>query len=190
MDINKISEDELLAQCLAHNRRYQEILYRKYASDMYAVSLMYMRNPADAQDILQNAFIRVFQNLSHFEKKGPLRAWIRRIVVNASIDFYKSKKRDSEVFAGLPPEEERMLNSVSVNQILGHLNYNDIIKLVNQLPERAQLVLKLYAIEGYKHQEIADMMGINEGTSKSQLNRAKKLLKEALQQHAPGYETI
>lgn len=187
MEINNVSERQLLAECLAKNRRYQELLYKKYASDMYAVCLMYVRQADDAQDILQNSFIRVFNNLQHFEQKGPLRAWIRRIVVNAAIDFYKHRKREHELMSALPPEEEQLFNKVSVNEIISGLNYEDIIKQVNQLPERAQLVLKLYAIEGYKHNEIGEMMGISEGTSKSQLNRAKKLLKDALEQQTPNY---
>ncbi len=178
MEKQPLSEADLLRGCLANDRKYQEALYRKYADDMYAVCMMYTPQPADAQDVLQNAFIRIFASLHSYEAKGPLRAWVRRIVVNASIDFYKKRKREQDLWQEW--EDETPFSQVSVDEILSNVNYQDTIRLVNALPERAQMVLKLYAIEGYKHQEIAEIMGINEGTSKSQLNRAKRLLQESL----------
>lgn len=180
MEKQPISEAEIVRGCLANDRKYQEALYRKYADDMYAVCLMYTPQPADAQDVLQNAFIRIFASLHQYEAKGHLRAWVRRIVVNAAIDFYKKRRREQDLWQGWEDDEQAMAQ-VSVDDILAKVNYQDTIRLVNALPERAQMVLKLYAIEGYKHSEIADIMGINEGTSKSQLNRAKRLLQEALQ---------
>lgn len=178
MDIaNNLSERELIERCIADERPYQELLYRKYANDMYKVALMYSKNNVDAADILQESFIKVFKNIHKFRFEGSLRGWIRRTVVHTSINAYNKRQRDQQVIVPMPEHGEI---NVSIDNIVGQLEANDIIKLVNGLPKKAQQVLKLYAIEGYKHKEIAELLGITEGTSKSQFSRAKKMLQTAI----------
>lgn len=175
------SDQELVKKCIQKDRKAQETLYRKFADDMYSVAMIYANNSsADACDILQDAFIRVFKYLPKFKFQSELRSWIRRIVVNVAIDYYKKKQKEYELFA---PLADNGIITKSIDNILSGLNFKDIIKLVNELPKKAQMVLKLYCVEGYKHREIAGILGINEGTSKSQLNRAKKLLSDSINQH-------
>ncbi len=162
---------------MADERPYQELLYRKFAADMYKVALMYSSNNADAADILQESFIKVFKNIHKFRFEGSLRGWIRRTVVHTAINAYNKRQRDHQVVV---PMAENGEVDASIDSIVGQLEANDIIKLVNGLPQKAQQVLKLYAIEGYKHKEIAELLGITEGTSKSQFSRAKKMLQTAI----------
>ena len=175
--MRELSERELVEYCVADDRQHQELLYRKYASDMYKVCLMYADNKADASDILQESFIKVFKNIHKFRFEGSLRGWIRRTVVHTAINAYNKKQRDTQVVV---PMAESGEVDATIDSILGELEANDIIKLVNSLPQKAKEVLKLYAIEGYKHREIAELLGITEGTSKSQFSRAKKMLQTSI----------
>ncbi|WMX14601.1 MULTISPECIES: RNA polymerase sigma factor [unclassified Aureispira] len=176
--MKELSERELVERCAADERQYQELLYRKYAGDMYKVCLMYANNKADAADILQESFIKVFKNIHRFRFEGSLRGWIRRTVVHTAINAYNKKQRDTQVI--IPMAESGEVDA-SIDSIVGQLEANDIIKLVNSLPQKARQVLKLYAIEGYKHKEIAALLGITEGTSKSQFSRAKKMLQTSIE---------
>lgn len=171
------SERELVERCAADERPYQEMLYRKYANDMYKVCMMYAENKADAADILQESFIKVFKNIHRFRFEGSLRGWIRRTVVHTAINAYNKKQRDTQLI--IPMSESGDVDA-SIDSIVGELEANDIIKLVNSLPKKAREVLKLYAIEGYKHREIAELLGITEGTSKSQFSRAKRMLQSSI----------
>ena len=172
-----LSERDLVEGCIDKKRRYQEHLYYRFGTDMYQVSLMYAKNEADASDILQDSFIKVFKNISFFKFEGPLGGWIRRIVVFTAINAYKKKQRETKLVVAM---SDNQFEGVSVNEVASELEASEIVKLVNKLPRKAQQVLKLYSIEGYKHKEIADLLGISVGTSKSQLNRAKKLLLVAI----------
>jgi RNA polymerase sigma-70 factor (ECF subfamily) len=170
-----ISERELVSHCIRHERRYQEILYRSYADDMYSVALIYSDSDQDACDIVQESFIKVFKKLESFNFDCPLKAWIRKIIVNTALDHYRKKKR----------EQENVQNyihtvDVEVDEILPSINASDLLEMLQKLPKKAAMVLKLFAIEGYGHKEIADMLQITEGTSKSQLNRARILLKSII----------
>lgn len=174
-NLENISDEELVKGCLQDKRAYQEALYRKYADQMYSVVMIYAKDSDDAADILQDSFINVFRKLHKFRFESQLGGWIRRIVVNKSIEHFRSKKRKRELIEDFSHEEHP-----KVEGILERINANEIVNLVNDLPAKAAMILKLYAIEGYKHHEIADMLEISEGTSKSQLNRARSLLKEKL----------
>lgn len=177
VDYTQIEEEELVRECLKDKRAYQEALYRKYADKIYAVVMMYAKDSDDAADILQEAFINVFRQLHNFRFESPLEGWIRRIAVNKALEHFRKQKRKREFIEDYTP------SSFSFDDgILDAINVKDIIRLVNDLPAKAAMILKLYAIEGYKHHEIAEMLAITEGTSKSQLNRARQLLKEKMVQ--------
>ncbi len=171
-DFTNISDNQLIDHCIRQERRYQELLYKRYADEMYSVALIYSDDDQDACDILQVSFIKVFKKLDSFKFECPLKAWIRRIVVNTALDHYRKKKRESE-------HVQNYIQTVDVefDDIVPRLSANELLSLLKQLPKKASLVLKLYAIEGYAHKEIANMLKITEGTSKSQLNRARSLLK-------------
>jgi len=174
-ELQKINEQELVAHCVRHERRYQEILYRQYADEMYSVALIYSDSEQDACDIVQESFIKVFKRIDSFKFECPLKAWIRRIVVNTALDHYRKKKREQEHAQTYMQSLE-----VEVDDIIPQLNANELLLMMQQLPQKAAMVLKLYAIEGYAHKEIANMLHITEGTSKSQLNRARTLLKSLI----------
>lgn len=176
LDINNISEEDLVRRCIANERQYQEVLYRKYADQMYSVCLSYNDNEDEACDILQDGFIKVFRKLEQFNFESSLKGWIRRIIVNTALDHYRKQKRHEEKLENYT----QVAVSRNIGNVIDQINAQDLISLVNQLPSRAAVVLKLYAIEGYGHKEIAEKLDITEGTSKSQLHRARALLKELL----------
>jgi RNA polymerase sigma factor (sigma-70 family) len=178
-DINHIADEELIQKCIANERQYQEVLYRRYADTMYSVALSYTDNEDAACDILQEGFIKVFRKLETFEMECSLKGWIRKIIVNTALDHYRRQKRHEEKIESYT----QMGVSQEVGNVLDQINADELIALVNQLPSKAGLVLKLYAVEGYNHKEIAEQLDITEGTSKSQLHRARALLKELLSQN-------
>ncbi len=166
---------ELIEKCIAGERQAQEVLYRTYADKMYAVCLTYTKDEDEAADVLQEGFIRAFSKLNTFSFQGSFEGWLRRIMVNIALAHYQKKRKVEENLSVYKSETQSV-----VGNVLDDINAEEVVKLVNQLPEKAGMVLKLYAIEGYDHQEIAELMGTSVGTSKSQLNRARTLLKEAL----------
>lgn len=170
-----MSEEELIKKCIANERQAQELLYRQHADKMYNVCLTYARDEDEACDILQEGFMKVFRNLDSYGFNGSFQGWIRRIMVNTALAFYQKRKKESE-----NRSVYQSFIEPAIDNILDNLNAEELIRLVSQLPAKAGMVLKLFAIEGYEHREIAALMGISEGTSKSQLNRARFLLKEAI----------
>ena len=171
----QFSDQDLVFHCIRHERRYQEILYRRYADDMYSVALIYSDSDEDACDIVQESFIKVFKKLDGFNFDCPLKAWIRKIIVNTALDHFRKKKRELE-------NVQNYIQTVDteVDEILPAINATELLQMLQRLPKKAAMVLKLFAIEGYCHKEIADMLQITEGTSKSQLNRARSLLKSII----------
>ncbi|MEO6188117.1 MAG: RNA polymerase sigma factor [Ginsengibacter sp.] len=170
------SENDLIQGCINENRQMQEILYHKYSSKMYGVCLRYSGNSDDANDLLQEGFIKVFKNLGKFRGEGSFEGWIRRIFVNTSIEHFRKKVKLYNV-------TEVQENTVEDQDLtaLDTLAEKDIIVLVNELSPGYKTVFNMHVIEGYSHKEIAEMLGITEGTSKSQLARAKGVLKKSLE---------
>lgn len=168
---------ELIGRCLENDRAAQEELYRMHADKMFAVCMYYAGDRDEAADFLQDGYIKVFRKLNTYNFQGSFEGWIRRIIVNTALGHIRKKKhlKISETAVENLPEmvevEEAELELIPKAKV---------IEMVNDLPEKASLVLKLFAIEGYTHPEIAEILGITIGTSKSQLNRARTLLKEAL----------
>ena len=172
------SDRELIAKCLQGNPKAQETLYRQYAPRMFGVCIRFARNNFEAEDILQEAFIKVFNHLSDFSHQGSFEGWIRRIVINTAINYYKSKvKQWDEVSIDRAGGE----NDLRTNDI-DCLTRDDLLKIIRELPEGYRMVFNLYIIEGYNHQEIGKMLNISESTSKSQLSRARAVLQEKVRQ--------
>lgn len=174
-------DTELIAGALRNDRRYQELLYFKYADRMFTVAMQYMKDEDEAADVLQESFIKVFRGIEQLSDTRAFAGWLRRIVVNTALEHFKRKKRYFDIIEDASYEDDK---SVSM-ELFKDLDSSEIVRFVNQLPEKAALVLKLYVLEGFAHHEIAEMMGISVGTSKSQLNRAKELLRQMV---AVGYE--
>lgn len=172
-----MTEKELVKGCLQEKRKYQQELYRRYAGKMLVICLRYARHRMEAEDLLQDAFIKVYDNLAKFKFSGSLEGWIRRIVINTSLKAYGKKSFQNEEI-GLESTIERK----SDPSILASINEEELLKLVSRLPDGYRIVFNLYAIEGYSHKEIADLLGIKESTSRSQLVKARKMLQQQIEE--------
>ncbi|MFZ1330342.1 MAG: RNA polymerase sigma factor [Chitinophagaceae bacterium] len=168
-----ITESDLLRGCMDGNRRMQEELYRRFSPRMYAVCLRYAGNAEEAEDILQEGFIKIFKKLDSFRSEGSFEGWVRRIFVNTAIEHFRRKRY-------LMPVTEKEENTIEGKyvSVLDELAEKDILALVQELSPGYRTVFNMYVVEGYTHKEIADMLGISEGTSKSQLSRAKVILQD------------
>ena len=166
-------EKDLIKQAAKNNRHAQQKVYSKYAPKMLSICRQYIKDLHQAEDIMITAFMKVFTNLKNFEHKGSFEGWIRRIMVNECISYIRVQKKVSFL-------EDEFYVEDTFNNIESHFSVEDIQILIDSLPDGYKMVFNLYAIEGFKHAEIAKMLGINEGTSKSQLSHARKMLQEQI----------
>jgi RNA polymerase sigma factor (sigma-70 family) len=168
-----ISESDLISGCLEGDRRMQGELYKRFSPRMYAVCLRYASNAEEAEDILQEGFIKIFKKLDSFRSEGSFEGWVRRIFVNTAIEHFRRKRY-------LQPVTEKEENTIEGKylSVLDDMAEKDILALIQELSPGYRTVFNMYVVEGYTHKEIADMMGISEGTSKSQLSRAKVILQD------------
>jgi RNA polymerase sigma factor (sigma-70 family) len=170
-------EAELITGCIRQEKRFQESLYKLYAAKMFTVCLRYANNSHYAEDILQEGFIKVFINISKFRGEGSFEGWIRRIMVNTAVEFIrKTTSYLKEI------EIEKVVNYSDDFDVVNKLCADDLMKIIQSLPGGYRTIFNLYVIEGYAHKEISDMLGINEGTSKSQLARARYLLQHKIKE--------
>lgn len=170
------TEAQLIQACLQNDRNAQRKLYNAYAGKMLVVCMRYVQNQAEAEDILQEGFIKVFQNLDKFRADSTLWAWIKRIMINTAINQIRSQQH----FQNMDDVQEYE-NQVSDNQSgIEAIHFQELIEMIQKLPKGCQTVFNLFAVEGYKHQEIAQLLNITEGTSKSQYSRAKTILQGIL----------
>ena len=163
---------ELVKNCLKGKAEAQKQLYDHFAAPMFGICYRYTKSAADAEDVLQEGFIKVFNNLHHYRQEGELGAWIRRIMVNSAINYLKQNKRYS---AELSYEEDH-LHPVSAENPIVNLQAKELADLIRQLPTGCQTIFNLHAVEGYTHVEIGAMLGIHVGTSRSQYARARSIM--------------
>lgn len=166
-------EQNLIGLAAQNNRHAQQQIYTRFSPKMLSVCRQYIKDIHQAEDVMITAFMKVFVNLKNFESKGSFEGWIRRIMVNESISFIRAQKKVSFL-------EDEYYKEEGFNNIESNLSVDDIQNLIDNLPEGYKMIFNLYAIEGYKHKEIAEMLGINEGTSKSQLSHARKMLQDLI----------
>jgi RNA polymerase sigma factor (sigma-70 family) len=171
---HKYTVDELVKRCTAGERKAQELLYKHFASKMLGVCCRYANDKMEAEDMLQNGFIRVFQKISDFRNEGSFEGWMRRIMVHTSIEYYRRNNKMMQLVDLDEAESEISGNPLAT----ARLEANDLLLLVQRLSPGYRIVFNLYAIEGYSHKEIAAIVGITEGASKSQLSRARSILRE------------
>lgn len=164
-------EAGLIRQAAENNRHAQQQIYTAHAPKMLGVCRQYIKDLHLAEDVMITAFMKVFTGLKNFEHKGSFEGWIRRIMVNECISYLRVQKKVGFL-------EDEFYVEDTHNNIESGLSVDDIQTLIDALPEGYKMVFNLYCIEGYKHQEIATMLGISEGTSKSQLSHARKMLQE------------
>jgi len=173
-----MSNEEMLEGCKAQKEHAQKILFERYAGLMTGVCMRYADRYEEAQDMMQDGFIKVFKKINSFTGKGSLEGWIRRIMVNTALDHLRKTKK--ERFHVDVNEVEYKLQDGQ--QIISSLQADDLLKLIQALPVGYRTVFNMYAIEGYTHKEIAEELGVSENTSKSQYSRARSLLQKKLEE--------
>lgn len=168
--------DKLLQECKKNNSHAQEQLYKLLAPKLFAVSLKYSRNYEEAQDNLQESFLILFEKINQFKGNGSFEGWAKRLVINYVLQQYRKEINFLELVTDqLPNIEEVEIDDDEVSMEF-------LLKIIQELPDRYRLVFNLYVIDGYSHKEIANILEISEGTSKSNLARAKMNLKEKIEQ--------
>ena len=167
--------ERLLHECKKNNTQAQEQLYKLLAPKLFAVCLKYSRNHEEAQDNLQESFLIIFDKLKQFKNEGSFEGWAKRLVVNYVLQQY----RHQGTFLELVSDNIFVVEEVEIDDESVTMEF--LLKIIQELPDRYRLVFNLYAVDGYSHKEIAKMLEINEGTSKSNLARAKMILKEKIQ---------
>ena len=170
------SESDLIKGCIEGNPEMQKMLYDRFSSKMYGVCLRYAENTEDANDVMQEAFIKVYKSLPKFRAEGSFEGWIRRIFVNTSIEHYRKKVK----LYNVTEVQENTIEDTNLDA-LDSLATKDILAIINELSPGYKQVFNMHVVEGYSHKEIADVLGITEGTSKSQLARAKGVLKKIIE---------
>lgn len=175
MKLGRLEHDKLIEQCLKGHRTAQKQLFDMYSGKMYYLCLRYAVDESEAQDMLQEGFIRLYKNLHSFQGKGSFEGWVRRIFVHTAIKYYhKMRKHNNSQSLEVVHE-----NSVAPDA-LASMSEQEILNLVNRLPDGYRVVFNMYAIEGFSHKEIAEALNIHEGTSRSQLVKARKLLQSQI----------
>lgn len=164
--------EQLIYECIQNNTKAQEQLYRFLAPKLFAVSLKYSRNYEEAQDNLQESFLVIFDKISQFKNKGSFEGWAKRIVINYTLQQYRNQNIFEIVSENIADENEIEDEDISLEFLT---------KIIQELPDRYRLVFNLYVMDDYSHKEIAAMLGINIGTSKSNLARAKSILKQKIE---------
>lgn len=168
------SEAELIEGCKQNNRKSQERLYKKYAGLMLGICMRYVKDRAEAEDVMMEGFMKIYKTVANYAATGSFEGWMKRIMVYTAIEHFRKLKR-------MPFDEFQANDSKVDDYVIDSISARDILKLMNEMPDGYRTVLNMYAIEGYSHKEIADAMGISEGTSKSQLSRSKAFLKKLIE---------
>lgn len=165
--------DELIKGCIRQKRQAQEELYHLYKKTLFVLSLKYCPNEAEAEDNLHDAFIEIFTNIKNYKGNGSFEGWIKRITINKAIDRYKKSYI-------IVPIKDDYQHETTVDDYELDLSLDYLLTLIQELPHQYRLVFSLYELDDYSHQEIATMLSISESTSKSNLHRAKLILKEKI----------
>jgi len=174
---NKKDLERLIKGLKDKNRKSQELVYQRYFGMMMSISNRYCENWDDAKEVVNSSFLKIFTKVENYAGKGSFEGWMKKIVVNTALDHIKSRKLDKVGFDDINQLEEDVFIENSADW---EINSEDIMKLVQSLPNATRAVFNMYIIEGYKHKEISEKLNISEGTSHWHLQNARKLLKEKL----------
>lgn len=170
-----MSLKELINNCKKNDTKAQSQIYQLYAGKLFGLCLKYSKNYEEAQDNLHNGFITIFKKIDQYKFKGSFEGWLKRIVINTALQSYRKKNVLSLVNEEIPDEE------INVDIDDEEVSLDFLLKLIQELPERYRLVFNLYVLDGYPHKEIAKMLNISEGTSKSNLSRARLILRNKIE---------
>lgn len=166
---------QIIDGCIEQDRHSQELLYKKLYGFAMKICLRYADNKYEASDVLNEGFFKAFTNIEKYDKSWPFKAWLSKIMYNASIDYYRTNLKWNQL-VGLEKSDIKV-NEVSVEH---KLDYEDLLKTIQRLPPTYRIVFNLYAVDGYSHEEIAEMIGITASTSRSNLHKARVKLQEML----------
>lgn len=173
----KLSDEQLIKGCLNGDKKAQRALYEQYKVMLFGVCLRYGNDRAEAEDLLQEGFIKIYSDLYQYRPKSALGAWMRRVVVNVALQHIRKKKNHFKTV-----EIEQIADSYEADDaVFSSMRAKALIRMVQQLPDGYRTVFNLYAIEGYSHKEIAEKLDITVNTSKSQLSRAKSVLRKMIE---------
>lgn len=172
---------KLIEACVSEDRKAQKKLYDLFASKMMMICLRYSKSDLEAEDILQESFIKIFKNLKNLREYTNVAAWIKRIVINTALNYQRSK-----LYLYPMVDVEHLKITYDENIALSNFHHEELLNMIQELPLGCQVIFNLYAIEGYTHKEIAEKLDISEGTSKSQYSRAKTLLQIKLMESDRG----
>ncbi len=176
--------DELILKCKKQDATAQGELYKQYSGVLFAICLRYSPNYTEAEDNLQDAFITIFKKVEQYNAKGSFEGWIKRVTVNTVLQKYR-KQRSFEIV-----DESQIEDEVEVEIESEEIPLDFLLKIVQELPDRYRLVFTMYVMDGYQHKEIAEMLGISDGTSKSNLARGRMILKNKIEEYnAKNYNT-
>lgn len=188
-DIARFSDEELIKGCENNEPFFQEVLYKKYSSRLMVVCLRYAKNQEEAEDIFHEAFVKIFQNIHTFRKESSLETWMRRIMANTAL---KHLRKAINKIEHIGVEFAENIEDNSFDHTVNKLSRDEMLKMIESMPDGYRTVFNMYAFEGYSHKEIASQLEISENTSKSQLARARKYLQNLIlqveRQEAASYE--
>jgi len=173
----KYTDDELIKGCLLKNPRYQEYLYNKYYNKMMTISKRYCNNTEDAEDVLSECFLKIFEKLDEFNNNGSFEGWIKRIVHNTSLNYIRTNMK---LRNNINIEDNYTQVEYNAPNALDIMSEKELLKLIDTLPPGYKQIFKLYEINQFKHHEIAKKMDISINTSKSQLTKARRWLKQRI----------
>lgn len=169
-----MSLEQLIEKCINQDAEAQSQLYKQYASKLFSLCLKYSKNYAEAEDNLHDAFITVYSKITQYKNKGSFEGWLKRIAINTALQRYR---QDVGVYDIV---NEGQIEDVSVDLSHSDLGIDYLLKIIQELPDRYRLVFNLYVLDGYSHVEISELLNISSGTSKSNLSRARLILKEKI----------
>lgn len=170
-----ISDKELVDGCSKGDRKIQQQFYARFSRKLLAVCARYARSTAEAEDILQEGFIKAFDHVKHFRFESKLETWLTRIMINTALNYQRKKLY---LFPMIDVTEVPLKEEENIS--LSGFHFNELLAFVQSLPDGCRVVFNMFAIEGYSHKEISEMLGISEGTSKSQYSRARQLLMQRI----------
>ena len=172
-----MSLEQLIKKCINQDAKAQSQLYKQYASKLFSLCLKYSKNYAEAEDNLHDAFITVFSKIDQYKNKGSFEGWLKRIAINTSLQRYRENVGVFDIV------NEGNIEDVTVDINDEGLNIDFLLKIIQELPDRYRLVFNLYVLDGYSHVEISELINISAGTSKSNLARARMILKEKIEDY-------
>ncbi|MCB0398319.1 MAG: RNA polymerase sigma factor [Winogradskyella sp.] len=172
-----MSLEQLIKKCINQDAKAQSQLYKLYASKLFSLCLKYSKNYAEAEDNLHDAFITVFSKIDQYKNKGSFEGWLKRIAINTSLQRYRENVGVFDIV------NEGNIEDITVDVNNEDVSIDFLLKIIQELPDRYRLVFNLYVLDGYSHIEISELINISEGTSKSNLARARMILKEKIEDY-------